>query len=369
MFAIYTTELIDSRKRRMPWRTVLEIARHIGAVVFSGDGRSTDVEINGVRVEYVDKPFTAAAANMLVGRMKEHGITRLYFPVVPGRVYRELQDACDGAEIEIVWYITSSWNSLCRVLRAWKWIGFRAVRSYLIQALIPKRIWLNLLNRRRLRPIITMSDFTARKLVECNYPVDFVHSVLPGLDELKDVDDGSCCLRSKGVPYFLFFGPPQKIRGIFLILEAAKRLNRRRNDFRLVILVRADENAKVELEYLRGYISRMQCSQVEAHFGLVSSEDINKYINGAIAILKPFVLVPSEIPLAPMEAMQRGKLVIGFEGDGTGELIGKCGIAIKHCCIRNFVKIMSDVLDHKLSYNKNYNWASWQQVSNKWKEV
>ncbi len=368
MFAIYTTELIDSRKRRMPWRTVLEIARHIGAVVFSGDGRSTDVEINGVMVEYVDKPFTAAAANILVGRMKEHGITRLYFPVVPGRVYRELQDACEGAEIEIVWYITSSWNSLCRVLRAWKWIGFRAVRSYLIQALIPKRIWLNLLNRRRLRPIITMSDFTARKLVECNYPVDFVHSVLPGLDELKDVDDGSCCLRSKGVPYFLFFGPPQKIRGIFLILEAAKRLNRRRNDFRLVILVRADENAKRETEELKECISRMQCCQVEARYGLVPSQEINEYINGAIAILKPFILVPSEIPLAPMEAIQRGKLVIGFEGDGTGELIGRHGIAVEHCDVDSLSESMNQALNDKFVH-KAFIGESWCNVAEKWRRI
>ena len=368
MFAIYTTQLIDSRKRRMPWRTILEVAKHLRAVVFSGDGLADAIEVDGVRVEYVDKPFDTNTAKTFVEKMKQFGIERLYFSLGVGRVYGDLQDACDRAGIEIVWYITSSWNSLGRVFRAWKWIGFNAVRSYLVQALIPKRIWINRLNRRRVRPIITMSDFTARKLIKYSYPADFIHSIQPGLDEVKDVGNSSYSFESKGRPYFLFFGPPQKIRGIFLILEAVKRLSKKRNDFKFIALVRADENAKCELEYLKEYISRMQCCHVEARFGLVSSADINEYINGAIAILKPFVLVPSEIPLAPMEAMQRDKLVIGFEGDGTGDLIDRCGFAVKHCDIDSLTEAMNQVLNNK-SVCKTFTSKSWSNVAEDWRSV
>ena len=368
MTAIYTTELTASRKSRMPWRTVLEVARHLNALVFSGDGKSCETEIDGVRVEYINKPFDYDSAQYLVERMKKQGVVRLYFSIVPGRIYHELQNACDDAGIEIVWYIASSWNSLGRVFRAWRWIGFKAIRSYLIQALVPKRIWIKNLNSRRVRPIITMSNFTARKLIDCNYSDNFVHAILPGLDEIKESDTDKLCLKSSIEPYFLFFGPPQKIRGIYLILEAVKKLSRKRKDFRLIALVRTDENARRETEELKAYIAKMCCDQIEASFGFVSSDEINNYIDGSVAILKPFVLVPSEIPLAPMEAMQRGKLVIGFRGDGTGELIRGHGIAIKHCDIEALTETMNRVLDNKFTC-KSFVYKTWIDVAKEWRNV
>lgn len=370
MFAIYTNELIESRKRRMPWRTVLEVARHCGAIVFSGDGEAAGVVIDGVRVEYVSRPLGRAAARILADRMLGLGVNRLYFPVVPGRSYGELQEACDAAGIEIAWYITSSWNSVGRALRAWRWMGFKAVRPYLIQALTPKRNWIKRLSRKCERSIITMSHFTARRLVECGYPATLVHPILPGLDSVRR----HCSCQTSGDKYFLFFGPPQKIRGIYLILKAVRSLAKRRNDFRLITLVRGDENAKCELEELKCHIDHLntltsrRVALVEAHYEHLGTDEINAYIDNATAILKPFVLVPSEIPLAPMEAMQRGRLVIGFEGDGTGELIGEHGITVRHCDVNALTDAMECALDGKYQPQK-LAYDTWPEVAEKWRGV
>ena len=149
---------------------------------------------------------------------------------------------------------------------------------------------------------------------------------------------------------------------------------KRRNDFRIIALVRGDENAKRELEELKRSIDNLNAQThgrsmlVEAHYECLSVDEINAYIDNATAILKPFVLVPSEIPLAPMEAMQRGRLVIGFEGDGTGELIGEYGVTVKHCNVKALADAMECSLDGKYP-PKTLAIDTWLEVADKWRSV
>lgn len=376
-YGIYTTELTASRKRRMPWRMVLEVAKAWNGVVFSGDGTDGSGlrrgQVDGVDVEYVNKPFTDGEAGALVARMKALGVTRLYYPIGPGRAYVELQRACDRAEIELIWYMSSSWNSLARVFRASRYLGIKATRPYWIQALIPKRNWIRRLTGGRVRHLITMTSYTGRMMVQHGYPEGFVHPILPGLDPVSQPVAGAG--PASGKPYFLFFGPPQAIRGIYFILEAVKRLSDKRKDFVFVPLVRGDENARAEVEKLRSRIVREFGASavgsapgdcvVKAVFEALTPEEVERRVSGCVAVLKPFVLVPSEVPLAPMEAMQRGKLVLGFAGDGTGELIADHGVAVGHCDVLSLGQAMERCLDGGFSA-QCARFDSWQTVSSKW---
>lgn len=377
-YGIYTTELTASRRRRMPWRMVLEVAKEWGGVIFSGDGLNASetqrCKVDGVDVEYVNKPFTDEAAAALVERMKVLGVTRLYYPIGPGRAYLELQSACDSENIALIWYMSSSWSTLSRVIRASRYLGIRATRPYFVQALTPKRNWIRRLNANRIRHLITMTSYTGRMMAKYGYPEEFVHPILPGVDSADQ--PFKCAGQAAGKPYFLFFGPPQAIRGIYFILEAVKRLSKKRSDFVFVPLVRGDENARDEVRELRSKIVREfgrsavgeapGDNVIKAVFEALTPVEIEEYINGCVAVLKPFVLVPSEVPLAPMEAMQRGKMVLGFSGDGTGELIATHGMAVNHCDVASLCKAMDRCLDGGC-VTECARFDSWQTVSRKWK--
>lgn len=373
MFAIYTTGLAESCKRRMPWRLVLELAKAWNGVVYSAGGGDGADAIDGVRVQYVHRPFEYGFSEAFVERMKADGVSRLYFPIAPGRAYENLCCLCNMAGIELVWYFPGSWNSLSRVWRSWKYLGFRAVKPYLLQALIPKGNWIDRLCRHGVRHLITMTQFTARMMAKNGYPEKFVHPILPGLDSIpKNRTFEHSDIRIISKPYFLFFGPPHAIRGVYLILEAVKKLVDIRTDFEVVMLVRADDNAQAALIKLKNEIGKpVYDGIVHAVYDILSPNQIEGYVRRSVAILKPFVIVPSEVPLAVMEAIQAGKTVIGFEGDGTGELIRNYGISVPHCNSAALAEAMQLCLTRKASVKCTIDepFNDWHSVAEKWRKL
>lgn len=361
----YTTELSAANAHLMPWRTLLEVARvwkEAGhrVLVFSGGCRISEEVIGDIRVEHVLRPKSSHALDAFALLMKafvkgENG--RLYFPIAPGSDYSLMAQRVESLGIEVVWYHPGAWYGKDQVLKALSVMPFRAVLPYIIQAFYPKRGWLKKLGS---RPLITMTSFTAKRIQRYGYKGRVI-SIYPGKNmngasrkdaKEQSIEDVTSILASSslgGKPYFLFFGPPNPIRGVFHILEAFKRVLLTHPDCRLVCLFRGDAN--VDRKVVKHRIEKLGFGdKVVALWESVSAAELDVFLRNCYAVLKPFVLVPSEIPLAVIETAEYGKPVIGFEGDGTGEFIERFGLVASHGSVNSLAAKMMLLLDDKARY-------------------
>ena len=387
--AIYTTELIVKRRWRMPWRTVIELAlnwreRGHETIIYSGDVTEGMTEIAGLPTFYVVRPKTPPAILRFVQLLVEHEVSRVYFPIAPGRLNRDLVCALAQNRIALIWYFPGSWYTVRQIFGALKVMPWRSLAPYIVQAVFPKRLWIKALRGNGDLPIVTMTPFTAQRLVACGYPKDRVFPILPGKSPVareespvsENCQEIICHVRGKR--FFVFFGPPCAIRGVIHMLRAFQRVTRHNADCHLVCLFRADENITDEHEAVRATIKELGLGcRLLTYWTSVTPSELDWYLKNAFAVLKPFVLVPSEIPLAVIETAEYGKPVVGFSGDGTGEYIARVGVAVSRFDAAKLAEAMIQLLDNADYYRDRCGAAKrvydshpvWRDVSQQWLRV
>lgn len=322
----------------MPWRMVLEVAAHLiavghSAVILSGvsSDPGADWTVRGVRVRELRKPKSKKGPESLGEICREEEIEVLYWPLDWRRARTDIL-SLERMGLRIVWYIPGAWYGLRQVIRAARCVHVRRVLSYLVQALASKRRFVKALLAQGVDPLITMTDYNRDRLIKCGYPSDAVTVIPPGREPWPAADGPSVLFDHwrealNGNPYFLFFGPPQAIRGVGQILSAFERVARDHSNVRLVCLFRADPD--VDTATWRQRISRMGCrDRVISIWESVGSIDLGAFLSHCHTVLKPFLLVPSEIPLAVIESAGRGKPVISTGPGGTGLFAQQFGLMV-----------------------------------------
>ena len=106
----------------------------------------------------------------------------------------------------------------------------------------------------------------------------------------------------------------------------------------------------------------------------VEPADLDAFIKHSYAVLKPFLLVPSEIPLAVIEAAGYGKPVIATGPDGTGDFVDGFGLTVPFGCSKSLAEAMSDLLSDRGLYTEKCDAAkqvyeehpTWDEVANQW---
>jgi glycosyltransferase involved in cell wall biosynthesis len=102
--------------------------------------------------------------------------------------------------------------------------------------------------------------------------------------------------------------------------------------------------------------------------------DIMFAIKQSQAVVMPFLLVPSEIPLAILEAMQHGTPVITTRSGGTSEFVGQAGYIIPPANSKALANAILSVfqnpeLNKKKAYlarQKMSNHPSWPKTAKSW---
>ena len=77
----------------------------------------------------------------------------------------------------------------------------------------------------------------------------------------------------------------------------------------------------------------------------MSHEAVVDEIKKADVILLPFILVPSDIPIAILESMSYGKLIITSHLDGLPEMVLNRGIVIKNINKNNLANVIVNVCE------------------------
>ena len=109
----------------------------------------------------------------------------------------------------------------------------------------------------------------------------------------------------------------------------------------------------------------------------VPETDLDAFLGHCYAVLKPFLLVPSEIPLAVIEAAGYGKPVVSTGPDGTGLFAKQFGLMVPPSDASTLAEAMLRLLKDKNLYSEKCSAASrvyknhptWGEVAEKWLEV
>ncbi len=336
--AIYISDLTENTSDLMPWRMVLEIAarlerRGCQTVVLSGQ-RGVPVrewKNHQVRLMDVPKPDDIGAMQQLKAVCRKEKIELLYWPLAWWRPPTNVA-VLQKEGLRIVWYVPGAWYKSGQVLRASLSLGIKGVLPYLAQALSLKRRYMRKLTQKSMQPLITMTNYSRETIIRFGYPAESINVIPPGKSRLQQ-DNGEHIVFNRvqemlaGSPYFLYFGPPQLIRGVKQMLAAFEQVVKKYQDVRLVCLFRADKD--LQPDKLRSRIERMGLGdRLICIWKSVNSTDLDAFLRSCYAVLKPFLLVPSEIPLAVIEAAGYGKPVISTGPSGTGLFVRQFGLIV-----------------------------------------
>ena len=371
----------------MPWRTVLEIAANFNrlgqnAIILSGSqkGDEPDWTNDGVHIKTVQKPLNKIGLGKLAVFCRDEGIQALYWPL-DWRKPRTDVLQLEHTNIRIIWYVPGAYYRLLPVLKAAPYVGLKAIFPYLAQAMVPKRCYVRRLIKNGVCPLITMSDYTRTMTIRAGYPEKAVFAIPPGKAHMVGSKDKSSVFEEmkekiNGRPYFLFFGPPQAIRGVEQILKAFKQIASKNTDVCFVCLFREDKG--LDVEKLRGRMQAMKLgNRLICVWESVSKADLDLFLRNCYAVLKPFLLVPSEIPLAVIEAAGYGKPVIGTGPDGTGNFTARFGLMVPPANFRALAGAMSKLINDSGLYEKKCGDAArvyathptWEKVAKQWLRI
>ena len=319
----------------MPWRTVCEVVNH--AASHNGSARLVSLGAQRGRLP-ADEIIPRETVIIAKKRGKLHQglsdcLTRcapdvIYWPVAwrePAWRLRLLR----SLEVPVVGYLPGGDYRLRHVLYATRRIGWKAALPYLCEAASAKSFTLRRLRRAGVKKLIAMTAHTAHCAVQAGWPTKLVQVIPPGRDH-HGLVKGAALAKDfvewrKDRPYFVFMGPPSAIRGIFELLEAFDQAADRIEELCLVCLFRSD--AELDAQKIRQAIKDLRHrDRVHAVWQSVTRDTLSAFLHHSHGAVLPYILVPSEIPLAVIEIMGFGKPVITTAGNGTGHFVERFGL-------------------------------------------
>lgn len=233
------------------------------------------------------------------------------------------------------------------------------------QRLVPRFLFVRFLEMECVRAIFVQSLSNKAILLKAGVSASKVSIVPVGIDpedrqqlSTERVED---VRRAYGFPegsvIFTYMGAVRKIRGIEVLVEAFSDAARRSGKCYLVILARgADEQT---CDYLKSRFTRLGIEErVHIQGGWLSRDEVWERIDASDVVTLPFVLVPSDVPIAILEALARGKPVIGSRVDGIPELIEGRGIAVESMNEKQLADSIVQLSENPLAYRRMSDAAS-----------
>jgi glycosyltransferase involved in cell wall biosynthesis len=379
-------ELIVEKSHLMPWRTVCDVVLHL---------RNAGHEVNLLSLGTEKK--------MLIGYGVPTGTMQIRKK--PKQLSKDLNEVIENDQPDIIfWPVTWRENnqklkvvstfkipivawfpggvySLKGVCYAIKTLGLIRCKPYFFELIANKTQKIKQFKTCNVKAILTMTTTTSLAVVNAGWPNDQCFTVPPGKDlprkesDLPELDDDFLSW-SKRQPYYLYMGPPSGIRGVFELLLAFDIAAQKDPDILLTCLFRSD--AKLDMDEIKSLIStlkykdRIYCTWVS-----LEKEQLLSFIKSSFAITMPFVLVPSEIPLAIIEAMAFGVPIITTTPGGTGDFVSKFGFAPKVGNVNQLAEVLYSLSNDSDMYNKAIentkkafiSHPNWKEVSDKWYEI
>jgi len=165
---------------------------------------------------------------------------------------------------------------------------------------------------------VTCASFILAEKVSHKWRIDLdtIKIIRNGID-LESINKNSKNINNyvKGQKYILFSGHLEKLKGIFVLSEAMKRVFSKKSDIKLVMVGRKtkDTNSKIWRNFINRYQNRIIILDHMPHAELIP------VIKDALCVVVPSLW--ESFGIICLEAMALGKIVIGSKKTGMQEII------------------------------------------------
>ncbi|GAM10721.1 mannosylfructose-phosphate synthase [Geobacter sp. OR-1] len=345
--------------RLMPWRYLLEVSSglaksgHEVSLLSVEDERTVGGEIvEGVTVYrltarelFVPGVFTelTAKAECIVWSATPQAV--LYYRCL-SRLNRP-----------IILLFTGPFYSLKEVLLAQsQHIPFRQLISHYKNVLVPLRFTSYLINAPFVKAAAVLSERNAGLLIANGALPAKICLAPPGHEQSNDMIAPAAVaeMRCKyTLPHdkniLMYLGSLYRIRGVDFLLESYAVACQRSNDTVLLVLARTDNHEETTALSRRVEELRIADRTIIVP-GLLPKKSVHEYLMAADAIVIPFILVPSDMPIGALEAMALGKPVITTNVDGMPEMVRNRGIVVRPGDKEGLASAMNSICRHEEHY-------------------
>lgn len=307
-----------------PWLTIYRISRYLlsqGHEVHTVTNQGDSSDLDGISIHFVDtlRGTNSRKINEVIDSIHPDALVADVNPLslVTACWYRNLRPYRTIAYLSYPFYsIREIVSALPHIMMKEKWEFGRHI-------LIPRYFWARKMVK-YFDSVICQSGVTGKSITAQTHSKIPVHVIPPGIDKerwtatKKINQDPSDNL-------FLYAGAASTIRGFSVVLDAFAQLSD--HDIKLKVLARGASGKRIkeiEAEVIRRNIQ----AQVSIEGGLLEIEELKIEIQRSTAVLLPFVLVPSELPVTVMESIACGTPVIVSNINGLSEAAGDAGIVV-----------------------------------------
>ena len=230
----------------------------------------------------------------------------------------------DDQDFRIIGFASYPFYNADELIVAAYCIGWPDVKQYFRHLLVPRFVWIGA-TRRRVHALVSQSVTTAKRLESMLSGVPASLFIPPGIDLTQWPFHAKNYNSAPGKVRLLYLGSATSIRGLHVTLDALALL--RDNRVRLRILARGADVSTIDV--IRTHIAKRKVNAlVDVEGGWVDRRRLIREIHAADAVLQPFILVPSELPVTAMEVIACGTPVIGSAIDGLPSTIGPAGSVV-----------------------------------------
>ncbi len=321
--AICIYDFVPAKLPLQPWLTLQMVAQglaHRGHSVHIVSDTAEPARIDGVESHTVTslRGSNAVELRALLGALRPDAVIFLPTPLNAATA-----SWLDGLECRCIGFASYPFYTARELWTSVRCIGLADMTQYLRHLLVPRPAWTRAM-KRRFHALVAQSETTTARLATLLGGTPAALCIPPGIDLAqwqyrvpKDATDGSIRL--------LYLGAAIAIRGFDVALDALVRVEDEK--VRLRVLARGADEAS--LAAIRAAVAKRDLAgRVEIEGGWIERARLIEEIHAADAVLQPFVLVPSELPVTAMEVIACGTPVIGSAIDGLPSTIGPAGTVV-----------------------------------------
>lgn len=323
--------------RLMPWRYIHELAKgfqhsghEISVVSIGNSNHLTSICIDGIEV------FHAAVSDLFIDRMKRlKEFDYILWSSSPLTALYHRQFSTLGKPFILLF--TGPFYSIGDVARAHMLcIPWKQLLTHYKNALVPLRWTKRLIAAEYVKSVVVLSKRNEDILKKIKISGDKVKAIPPGYEFHSEPLRGENSLEAVrerlALPHheklIIYLGSLYEIRGISILVKAFSQIIKTCKNVSLLVLARTERGN--EINALMTQIKQLRIEgKAIIKSGILDTKTVQSYLYASDIIALPFVLVPSDMPVAALEAMSLGKPVITTDIDGMPEMIQGRGIVVK----------------------------------------
>ena len=368
VFCIY--DFVAGKLPLQPWLTIRMVAEGLakkGHVVHVVTDIRDPAVIDGV-VSYSVASLRGSNAEemrLVLGNLRPEALVML-----PTPLNITTASWLDGLGCRCIGFASYPFYSFPELWRAWRRLSWIDVAPYLRHLLIPGWYWRTALCR-RLDSIIAQSLTTGGRLRKAVASRVGVEVIPPGID----VSEWPLASKTDHPEVrLLYLGAATAIRGFDLALEALTHVE----DERVILTVLARGADDTYLAEVNSRIAGLGLAErVAVQGSWIERGRLIEEIQSADAVLQPFVLVPSELPVTAMEVIACGTPVIGSAIDGLPSAIGGAGVVVRQGSALSLAEVITEFARNsqmrlrwrKACLTQRGKMLAWDAVVDQWEKV